>query len=169
VNHQRRERRKEIVMKRMMMLMLALTMVFGLAALGQAENVAEGVVVYGTGGLGSFFAPDFQAEKETMVYEAAQPTNAVIRAADCCVAGDKYKLLVKGADYKQKVIWTSSGSLKSDCVASSTMADQVEVHHSAAEKIKMKAVALPGGIPATAYVTMEGSWAQTKGADACGF
>jgi len=156
-------------MKRMMIVLLALTMVFGLVVVGQAENVAEGVVAYGTGGLGSFFAPRFTAEGESVVY-TADPTNAVVRAADACISGDKYRLLVKGADYKQKMIWISSGSLYCGCTASATLPpDQVEVHHGAASKIKLKAVALPGGIPASAYVTMEGSWTQTKGTDGCGY
>jgi hypothetical protein len=39
-----------------------------------------------------------------------------------------------------------------------------------ANKMKLKPLALPGGLPAAAYVDLSGSgWVQKKGVGACGF
>jgi len=152
-------------MKRLVFAFVAFALVYSVGAIAQAGNVAEGIAVQISGGLGSFFAPEFSAVGTSAVYKGG--SGPLVRAADGCLPGDKYKLIVKSDIAKQKTKWISSGSLKCDCTASSTLSDSRDISLSNAKKVKLKAIELPGGAPATAFVTMQGSWTQKRGRDSC--
>ncbi|RJQ21438.1 MAG: hypothetical protein C4560_03910 [Nitrospiraceae bacterium] len=153
-------------MKKILFVLLTATLLFGTGMAVQADNSASGVASEGAGGLGSFFAPGYNAVGEKAVYAGSGST---VNAADCCIAGDTLKLIFKNSTAKQKVQWTSTGTQKGDCTATSSMPDQRSLSLTGATKTVLKAIALPGGVPATAYVTMTGSWTQKKGTDSCGF
>ncbi len=156
-------------MTRLMIYFAAVAMVFGLSSTTLADDynfVLDGVSAEGSGGLGSFFAPEFSAAGEKAQYKGS---GNMARGADCCLSGDTYKLILKNTSTGQKAQtkWTSSGSLKTDCTATSTLPDSRDVNLSGGNTVIFKAIALPGGVPASAYVTMPGSWTQKKGTDSC--
>ena len=154
-------------MKRFTICLAVITMVFGLSGLALADNTATGVTTQGAGGLGSFFVPTYSAEGTSAVYKGK--TSGPVIAADCCLSGDSYKLIVKSSTNKKKVKWTSKGTLKSDCSSASSFPDQRSLTLSNAKKVKLKLIKAPAGLPADAYVTMGGTWTQKKGSDACGY
>ena len=136
-----------------------------------ADNAVEsgsGVDAEGVGGLGSFFVPSYGAEGESAVYKRTGGTGNVVRAADGCLPGDSFVLLVKGASGKKKVKHTSAGALYCSCASASTFTDQVEVTTvTSPTLVKLKGTKLPAGVPASMFITMNGTWIQKKGADSC--
>ena len=158
-------------MKKFIVIVIALFAVVALQSFTYAaDNAVEpgsGDVAAGAGWLGSFFVPSFSSVGGSVVYKRTGGTGSVVRAADGCVAGDKFMLLVKGASGKKKVTATGTGTYCS-CTATSSFAGQVEVTTvTSPTLVKMKALALPGGVPASMFVTMNGTWVQKKGVDSC--
>ena len=158
-------------MKKFIVIVIALFAVVALQSFTYAaDNAVEpgsGVDAEKAGGLGSFFVPSFSAVGGVVAYKRTGGTGDVVRAADGCIAGDKFMLLVKGASGKKKVTATGTGTYCS-CTATSSFAGQVEVTTvTSPTLVKMKALALPGGAPASMFVTMNGTWVQKKGVDSC--
>jgi hypothetical protein len=157
-------------MKKLIVVIAAITMVFALTPMLWAQNTASGPTVYGDGGLGSFFVPDFTAVGEAFVAKKTDVKATTAVAADCCIAGDTYKFVVKSRTSKDKVTWTSAGSLKADCSAVSTFPDQRVLSLAKIKKVKLKALDLPGGVPADAYLTIDAvGFIIKKGQSSCGF
>jgi len=158
-------------MKKFIVIVIALFAVVAFQSFTYAaDNAVEpgsGVAAEGAGGLGSFFVPLYGAVGEKAVYKRTGGTGNVVRAADGCNPGDTFVLLVKGASGKKKIKHTGSGQY-CECSAASSFPDQVEVTTvTNPTLVKMKAVALPGGVPSSMFVTMNGAWKQKKGSDSC--
>lgn len=155
-------------MKRTLTFLTLVGMVLALSTAAMAgDNVPTGFGAQGACTYGSCFVPNFNAEGEVAVYKGSGATQA--EAADCCLVGDTYKLIIKSAVAKDKVKWTSVGPLNGDC-STGPYADSRTVNLASAKKVKLKAIALPAGIPAGAYVRINASgWIQKKGFDGCGF
>jgi len=116
---------------------------------------------------GSCFTPQFDAVGDVAVYKGSGDTAEV---ADCCFEGDTYKAVLKNKSTKEKdkVTFTGSGMLTKTC-SIGPYADSHALFQSGANKAKIKALALPGGVPAGAFIRLSGSWTRTKGKDWCGF
>jgi hypothetical protein len=155
-------------MKRTLTFLTLFGMVLALSTAGLAgENVQTGFGERIACTYGSCFAPNYNAEGEVAVFKGKGASAA--EAADCCIDGDTYKLIIKSAVGKDKVKWTSAGTLNSDC-GTGPYADSRSVSLADATKVKLKAIALPGGVPAGAYVRINASgWGYKKGFDGCGF
>lgn len=163
-------------MKQLMVLLLGLVLTVALGPVALAQNAPSG----GTGveractvggGSGSCFVPLFEAEGKGAGSSAGyggSGNSAVYQ--DCCVPGDTYKVQMKNPDTgdKDSDQFTSSSGIDGDCRVA-PYSGQRSLSVKGAKKAKMKAVKLPGGIPAAAYIGLNGSWKQTKGKDACGF
>ena len=119
-------------------------------------------------GFGSCFVPSFGFAGDSVRY--AGPAAGSIQFADCCLSGDKYKVIAKGPAGSQVTVFTSSGSLNSDCSVGPYGNQSSSELAVGVTRIKYVAIALPGGTPAGAYIRMSaGGWTQTAGVDACGF
>ena len=122
------------------------------------------------GALGTCFVPLYSAVGGVAVYKAGVGATTA-QAADCCVAGDTYRFTLKNTQtgVLRHITFTSGTGNSLLCVGG-PHPGHVTLNVAGADKIKLKAVALPGGIPASAYVDVDGSgWTQTKGTDSCGF
>jgi len=147
---------------------LVATLMLAPAAMAQNETSA------GSGpatacGVGTCFVEHFTAVGQTAQY--AKPAGGgiiTIWAADCCLAGDQYLVTVKGpAPHKGVLGFRSVAPLQAICPNTAPATGNVIVQVRDAFKIKFKAVALPGGLPADAYLAASGAWIRTVGAAAC--
>jgi hypothetical protein len=112
--------------------------------------------------------PNFPAAGSSVVYKG--PAAYWVGFADCCVAGDKYKVTASGPLAKSSTTFTSSGTLNADCATSAVAGENYIGNDGGSTKVKMTAIALPGGAGAGAYVqTSASGWHQTSGTDQCGF
>jgi hypothetical protein len=154
---------------------IVLFAIVGALAVVLAPGVSAGNTPSGNNGqvacgFGSCFVPSFTATLQTNSYSG--PAASVVEFADCCTAGDTYKVTVKGPGaYSSTTKWTSTGALNGDCSVGPYLDSNAVTAHDGATKVLFKSIALPGGIPASAYVRMSaGGWAHTAGpADSCGF
>jgi hypothetical protein len=134
-----------------------------------ASAVASAVDPQAACATGSCFVPAYNADGEVAVYKGPGTGTVQVWAADCCIAGDNYKLIIKSAVAKDKVKWMSAGSLDGSCSVG-PWPDERSVTLAGAKKIKLKGISFPGGFPAAGYVRINQSgWVQKKGTDACGF
>jgi hypothetical protein len=136
-------------------------------ALAQNGNVA-------TGGerlpcaFGSCFVPLFSFNGDVVAYSSA-PAGPRVEFADCCLDGDSYVVFINGSRGTATVDFVSLGPLNGDC-STGPYLDSYAAEVTGASEIRYKALGLPGGVPASAYIRMQGGgWAQTAGFDSCGF
>jgi hypothetical protein len=117
---------------------------------------------------GSCFVPDFPAAGSAVQYSG--PAAYWVGFADCCAGGDTYKVTAKGPDGSSTLTFTSS-SPSTGCLAGGTYNEENYIGlNGGATKVTMKAISLPGGAPAGAYIEMSSTgWTQHKGTDECGF
>lgn len=156
-------------MKYLLILLTALALTAGLGTVALAQNAPDpsGADTSAACALGTCKVPMFSAVGEKAVYKGG--SGPVVSAADCCIAGDTYKLWVKNSSGTiTKVKFTSSGSLDGSCSVF-PHPDTRSLSVASAVKSKLKAIALPGGVPAAAYWGANGSWTQVKLTDACSF
>jgi hypothetical protein len=158
-------------MKRVVTLLVLTSALVGLVAVGaSARNTPRwhGSSPQAACGFGSCFVPNFNAAGDVAVYKG--PAAARVEFADCCTAGDKYKVIAKGPSGSSTNVFTSSGTLNGDCSVGPYAGSGAAEVVGGATQVKYVAVALPGGAPASAYVRVSaGGWSQTKGTDSCGF
>src|SRR2546423_15714747 len=83
------------------------TIVLAPSALG--GNTPSGAGPAAPCGFGSCFVPQFTAVGQTNSYSG--PLASEILFADCCTAGDNYKVSGKGPSFAGSVKWTSTGTL----------------------------------------------------------
>jgi hypothetical protein len=154
-----------------MVLACVAALVGALATAGSASaagNATSGVGSSVACAFGSCFAPQFNAVGETDEYTG--PAAAVAEFADCCIAGDTYKVTAKNKKVKASITFTSEGTLEAGCGTGPYPDAPAFLIPGGFTAVKYKAVKLPGGVPAAAYIRMSaGGWTQTKGVDSCGF
>jgi hypothetical protein len=134
-----------------------------------AGNTPSGVGSQGACAPGSCFAPNYVANGEVAKYKGPAATTVV--GADCCVAGDTYKLKAGGPSGIGAIKWTSSGELDAGCSGFPHPDTHSIIIPGGVTKAQLKLIASPGGLPAGAYIGMDAAgWVQTSGpTDACGF
>jgi hypothetical protein len=165
--------------------------ILGLAAVGAAIAMLASVALAGNGGntangtgsavscsFGSCFAPLFNSVGDVVKYKTTGSAARIFQFADCCVAGDKYKVAIRasGSPAADTYQFTSYGTLSADC-STGPWGNQRQVQldtgpggTGGAKNVQVTAVALPGGAPAQAYIRMNSAgWVQSAGTDACGF
>ena len=159
-------------MKRRMILLITLIFTAALGSMALAQNAPSDVGIETACGFGSCFAPNYTAEGQTAVYKLTGGTSGKVEATDACIVGDTYKVIVKNSSTSMKKTFKSSGTLACTCTAPAATtgwAPQASLTLAGANKVKMKALHLPGGIPAGALIRMAGTWKRTQGDDSCGF
>jgi hypothetical protein len=138
-----------------------------LAPAGSAGN-SIGAGAQAACSFGSCFAPFFSATGQTNTY--AGPAASAFNYADCCIAGDTYKVTIKGpGSYKSVTSWKSSGALATDCTAAPYPDSNWNFPHLGGTSVAYKSIKLPGGVPANAFLAVNNaSWAFTGGpGDSC--
>ena len=121
------------------------------------------------GGPPSCFAPFYTAVGQVSKYSG--PLATTVEFADCCIAGDTYKGQATGPSGRGAVRWTSVAPLDFPCDPWPHPDTHTVVVAGGATKASLKAIALPGGVPAAAMVGISAAgWTQTAGnPDTCGF
>ena len=134
-----------------------------------AGNAPSGASTQGACAPGSCFAPSFLAVGDISKYRG--PLASTVVFADCCLAGDTYKGQASGPSGKGAVKWTSVGALDGPCSGFPHPDTHSLTIAGGATRASLKAVATPGGFPATAYIGMDAAgWVQVAGnPDTCGF
>ena len=162
--------------------------ILGLAAIGALVVVVASVAVAGNSpsgvgssvacSFGTCFEPNFNSVGDVVKYKTSGSAARIFQFADCCTAGDKYKVAIRasGSPAADTYQFTSYGTLNADC-STGPWGNQRQVQldtgpggTGGAKNVQMTAVALPGGTPASAYIRMNSAgWVQTAGTDSCGF
>jgi hypothetical protein len=162
-------------MKRTLTFLIVFGMVLALSTAALAgDNFPTGIAKKDVGKqidcvTGSCFVPAYNADGEAAVYKGPGSGTVQVWASDCCIEGDNYKLVIKSTVAKDKVKWTSAGTLDGTCSVG-PWPDERNLTLANAKKIKLKGISFPGGFPAAGYVRINQSgWVQKKGTDACGF
>ncbi len=161
-------------MKKVIAGVLALGAVVAVVASGAlaGNNAPSGAGPATSCGFGSCFVPEFSAVGGVVKYKTSGSAATTFGFADCCTAGDKYKVAIRavGSTSADSYQFTSFGSLNGDCATGSVAHERFAVVPEGAKNVSMTAIALPGGTPAAAYIQMStAGWVQTAGVDACGF
>jgi hypothetical protein len=157
-----------------MKILLILAMVLAaMAALntdaGAQENTPDGIEAETGCSFGDCFAPLFFALNVDARYTRTSGSQKRVEFADCCVPGDTYRVFVRGTNGTATVQFRSTGTLTSTCSVG-PYADSYAVELRSTREVRMRALSAPGGLPAGAYVRMQGTnWVRVAGADACGF
>ena len=117
---------------------------------------------------GSCFVPNFDAVGEVAEYEGPGAAGPVrFEYADCCTDGDRWAVQISGAGSQASAQFLGVAPLNGDC-SLGPYADSQAAEVRGASRVKVKAKALPGGIPASAYIRMsQADWVQTVGTDSC--
>jgi hypothetical protein len=119
--------------------------------------------------------PRFTAVNQTLEYSVTGTGffgAYTVAAEDGCVVGDKYELTVK-RKFGKPAVGTTSGSQVAGCTCtySSVTVNDLQVTAKGflePVSVKFKSIALPGGVPAIAYLRFpKGSVTQTVGVDDC--
>jgi hypothetical protein len=159
------------MLKRLLILLTVVGVFMVLAPAAMAQNeTSAGAGPATPCGVGTCFVERFFAAGTTAVYvKPAGGGIITVWAADCCAAGDQYLVTVKGpAPHKGILGFRGVAPLQAICPNTAPATGAVAVQVRDASKIRFKAVALPGGLPADAYLAASGVWARTAGAAACG-
>jgi hypothetical protein len=157
-----------------LVLMGAVVILAGTALADNSPAPSGGVSVQAAGSCTApcVLGPEFTAVGQTVQYSISGASGPLTAAAeDGCIAGDKYELTVKKLLGKP-VVGTTSGSQVAGCTCTYSTLVVNDVQLTAKGfgpgKVKLKAVTLPGGVPATAYLAFQqGSITQTVGEDSC--
>ncbi len=151
-------------MRNLILLLVAVALTGGAGVAAFAGNTTSGAATDIACTFGSCFVPDFPVVGSSVSYVG--PAASRVEFADCCLSGDKIKVLLKRSGAKSTTIWTSSGTLTGVCTDGpylQTLASEI-----GATSAKMTLVA-SAATPAGAYIRMSaGSWVRTSGSDECG-
>ncbi len=151
----------------LLLVAVALTGAAGMAAF--AGNTASGPATAVACGFGSCFVPAYGSLADSNSYSG--PGAGRVEFADCCLAGDTMKAILKGPRGKATIRWTSAGTLNGDCSTGPYADDDAVEMTGGTTSAKFVPISVPGGFPSSSYFRASaGGWVHTSGpADSCGF
>jgi hypothetical protein len=157
-------------MKILLVLLMALAATVALNTdAGAQQNSPDGIEAELACGFGDCFVPRFDFVGDSARYIRSSGTEKRVEFADCCAPGDSYRVVVRGTHGTSTTTFRSTGTLTSTC-STGPYADSYAAEVRNSREVRITATALPGGIPAGAYVRMRGTnWVRVAGDDFCGF